>query len=64
MGESITLSWEWILGIISTLIICFLTWIWTKVEKLEEKVRNLEIQNSGTSSALNIIQNRILGVIK
>lgn len=57
MSSTITLSWEWILGIIFTLIIAFLAWVWKRVDKLEDKFRELEIKCSSMESALKIIQN-------
>ena len=65
MGDSISLSWEWILGTAVTLILIFLSWIVKQLYDLkkdyEPRLRFLENENSAKTEKINLIEKVALG---
>lgn len=64
MSESITLSWEWVLGTLITLIIIFLAWIARQLSEMkkdfEARIRLLENENSAKTSKIQLLEKIIL----
>ncbi|GBE20335.1 hypothetical protein BMS3Abin17_01073 [archaeon BMS3Abin17] len=61
MGTStISLSWEWILGIFITLILIFLGWVLKQVSDLKKdikpRIRFLENENSNKNAKIELLE--------
>lgn len=65
MSSEITLSWEWILGTLVTLILIFLGWIAKQIYNIkkdyESRLRFLENENSAKTEKINLIEKVALG---
>jgi len=65
MSSQITLSWEWILGTLITLILIFLGWIAKQIRDLkkdiEPRLRFLENENSAKTEKMNLLEKVSLG---
>ena len=65
MSETVTLPWEWILGIIFTLIIAFLGWLLKQFydfkNETEQRLRFLENENSSKTTQIGLIEKITLG---
>lgn len=65
MSSTITLTWEWVLGILITLIIIFLSWIAKQIydlkKDIEPRLRFLENENSAKTEKMNLLEKVSLG---
>ena len=60
MADSISLSWEWILGTLITFIIIFLGWIARQISELkkdfEQRIKLLENENSNKNAKIELLE--------
>lgn len=60
MVDTISLSWEWIIGILFTLIMAFLSWLLKQFYDLkkdfEQRMRFLENENSNKNGKIDLLE--------
>ncbi len=64
MSDTITLSWDWVIGTLLTGVIAFLAWIAKQISDIKnihnQRIKFLELENSSKSTSIELLNKIVL----